>query len=84
MKTFKEFLSELSSAILSRYIRKADDETEEPKRDQHSNDWDKVHRRVQGATLAKLKIRKRAVKVPAGRASHKPVKASIALKGRRY
>jgi hypothetical protein len=60
-------LNELSVAVLSRYIRRSDDYTEEPKRTQVSNDWDKVHRRANGSTLAKLKMRKYAVKVPAGK-----------------
>jgi hypothetical protein len=65
MPSFKDFLKELSPGTLSKYIHHASDQVATDTRTQSSKNWDKTIKRADKITLAKLKIRDRAVKVPA-------------------
>lgn len=78
-KAYPDEIHELSSQLLARYIHKADDETDDAKQTGQSKNWDKTINRIDKTTLAKLKIRKVGVKVPAGRPTLQKQRASVAL-----
>lgn len=80
MKSFKEFLAELSTQKLSAYIRAGDDKNHPIRYSGQSKDWHDFQQTEKGIVLAKLKIRNKAVKVPAGRATSGKIRAKDAFK----
>lgn len=78
MKSFKHFLiTELSAQALGKYISRAERDVLDP---YTKIPGERLQKRADGITLAKLKIRKRAVRIPAGKSWVGKIKASIGLK----